>query len=88
MPESMGVLRATFRKPKRWRRLIRGEFRNVRECLTRKGDEYQFYSDSKHNKKVAEGLIAAAVAELAKLRSDPPGPGGPGDHHRKEIKPF
>jgi RHS repeat-associated protein len=46
----------------------------------------RFYSESKHNKKVAEGLIAAAATELGKLMSDPPGPGGPGDHHKKEIK--
>jgi hypothetical protein len=45
-----------------------------------------FYSQSKDNKKKADGLIAAAATELGKLRSDPPGPGGPGDHHKKEIK--
>jgi RHS repeat-associated protein len=45
-----------------------------------------FYSQSKDNKKKADGLIAAATTELGKLMSDPPGPGGPGDHHKKEIK--
>lgn len=45
-----------------------------------------FYSQSKDNKKKADGLIAAAATELGKLMSDLPGPGGPGDHHKKEIK--
>jgi len=45
-----------------------------------------FYSQSKDNKKKADGLISAAATELGKLMSDPPGPGGPGDHHKKEFK--
>ena len=41
---------------------------------------------SRDNKRKADGLITAAAVELGKLMSDPPGPGGPGDHHKEEIK--
>ncbi|MCI0560031.1 MAG: RHS repeat-associated core domain-containing protein [Nitrososphaera sp.] len=43
-------------------------------------------SQNKHNKEVLAGLLEAAGRELGKLRSDPPGPGGPQDHHKREIK--
>lgn len=47
---------------------------------------YIHLSESKHNKKVVAGLIEAAATELGKLKNDPPGPGGPRNHHKGEIR--
>jgi RHS repeat-associated protein len=44
------------------------------------------YNQNKDIENKVAGLIAAAEKELAKLATDPPGPGGPQNHHRKEIK--
>jgi RHS repeat-associated protein len=43
------------------------------------------YSQSKDNKKKADGLITAAERELEKLRNDPTGFASPAEHHKTEI---
>ena len=44
------------------------------------------FNKNKDIEKKVTGLIKAAQTELAKLATDPPGPDGPQNHHRKEIK--